>query len=74
MPDDEVQKLIQTRSRIFAGGASLRANTITLVEQPGESVRTMIEDFPSIPLEDLQDSFGFYKETLSKFSRINSED
>ena len=68
MPDDEVKKLIKIKSRLFVGGARFGVNTIALANKPGQSERTMIEDFPSTPLEDLQDSFGIYKETLSKKS------
>ena len=66
MPDDEVEKLIEMESRVFVGGSSLGVNTLALVNEPGETERTMIEDFPWISSVDLQDSFGIYKENLSK--------
>ena len=73
MPDDEVKKLIKIKSRLFVGGARFGVNTIALANKPGQSERTMIEDFPSTPLEDLQDSFGIYKETLSKNHLISGK-
>ena len=68
MPDDEVEKLIEMESRVFVGGSSLGVNTLALVNEPGETERTMIEEFPWASSEDLQDAFGIYKDTLSKFS------
>ena len=65
MPDDEVKKLIEMKSRVFVGGSSFGVDTLALAYEPGESERTMIEDFPWISLIDLQDSFGIYKDTLS---------
>ena len=48
-----------------AGTANEGSNIIAI--EPGESEKTIIEDFSSIPLEDLQDHFGTYQETLSKY-------
>ena len=67
MPDDEVETLIEIMSRFFVGGPSFGVNTLALVDA-GESERTMIEEFPWASSEDLQDAFGIYKDTLSKFS------
>ena len=50
-----------------AGGASVGVNIIAIENEPGKSEKTMIEDFSSIPLEELQDSFGIYKDTLPKY-------
>ena len=71
MPDDEVEKLIthiEMKYRFFVGSPSFGVNTLALVNELGESERTMIEYFPWTSLEHLQDSFGIYKDTLSKFS------
>ena len=68
MPDDEVEKLIEMKLGVFVGGSSFGVNTLTFVNEPVESERTMIEEFPWISLEDLQDSFGIYKDNLSNFS------
>ena len=71
MPDDEVEKLIthiEMKYRFFVGSPSFGVNTLALVNEPGETERTMIEDFPWISSVDLQDSFGIYKDTLSNFS------
>ena len=67
MPDDEVEKLIKIKSRFFVGSPNSGLNTIASVRKPFYSKRTMIEDFPWRSLEELQDSFGTYKDTLSKF-------
>ena len=53
MPDDEVEKLIEIKSRFFVGSPSSGLNTIASVHEPGYSKRTMIEDFPWRSLEDL---------------------
>ena len=45
-------------------GVSVGINIIALENEPGKSEKTMIEDFSSIPLEELQDTFGIYKDTL----------
>ena len=50
-----------------AGTANEGSNIIAIEHEPGESEKTIIEDFSSIPLEDLQDHFGTYQETLSKY-------
>ena len=68
MPDDEVEKWIEMKLRVFDGGSNFEVNTLAFVNEPVESERTMIEDFPWISLEDLQDSFGIYKDNLSNFS------
>ena len=60
MPDDEVEKWIEMKFRVFLGGSSFGVNTLDSVNEPVVSERTMIEDFPWISLEDLQDSFGIY--------------
>ena len=68
MPDDEVKKLIEMKNRFFVGSPSFGVNTLALVNELGESERTMIEYFPWTSLEHLQDSYGIYKDTLSNFS------
>ena len=68
MPDDEVEKWIEMKFRVFVGGTRFGVNTLDFVNEPVVSERTMIEDFPWISLEDLQDSFGIYKDNLSNFS------
>ena len=52
MPDDEVEKMSITTT---SGG-----------DEPSGLENTMIEDISSTPLEELQDSFGIYKEILPK--------
>ena len=66
MPDDELEKWIEMKSRVFIGDSSFGVNTLAFVNEPVESERTMIEDFPWISLADLQDFFGIYKDTMSK--------
>ena len=66
MPDDEVEKLMESKPTT-TGGASVGVNIIAIENEPGKSEKTMIEDFSSIPLEELQDSFGIYKDTLPKY-------
>ena len=65
MPDEEVEKLMESKPTT-SGGASVGVNIIAIENEPGKSEKTMIEDFSSIPLEELQDSFGIYKDTLPK--------
>ena len=66
VPDDEVEKLMESKPAT-ANGVSVGINIIALENEPGKSEKTMIEDFSSIPLEELQDTFGIYKDTLPTY-------
>ena len=63
MPDEEVEKLIESVLATYVGGVSVGFNVHDIKNEPGESERTMIEDFSLTPLIELQDAFGIYQET-----------
>ena len=58
MPDIEVKKLSITKT----SGDNILAQT----NKPTGLEKTVIQDISSKPLEELQDSFGIYKEILHK--------
>ena len=63
MPDDEVEKLMESVFTTYVGDVSVEFNVNDVKNEPGESERTMVEDFPSTPLIELQDALGIYQET-----------
>ena len=71
VPDDEVEKLMESKPPTV-GGPSVGVNIISIENEPGKSEKTLIEDFSSIPLEELQDSFGIYKDTLPKYRVLSA--
>ena len=65
VPDDEVAKLTATTSSGGSGGGagvSVGITVVTIEPEPGKPEKSPIDDFSSMPLEELQDSFGIYKE------------
>ena len=63
VPDDEVEKLTATTSGGGGGGAGVSVGVIVIKEpEPGKPEPSPIDNFSSMPLEELQDSFGVYKE------------
>ena len=71
VPDDEVEKMMESKTPT-SGGPSVGVNIIAIENEPGKSEKTLIEDFSSIPLEELQDSFGIYKDTLPKYRVLST--
>lgn len=63
MSDDEVKKFTEYQSKTSTGDV----NGVDIEYQPGKSEITMIEDFSSKSLEELQSSFGIYQEALPKY-------
>ena len=68
VPDDEVEKLMTTSSKPSGGGsgggggASVGITVIVIDDpEPGKPEKSPIDNFSSMPLEELQDSFGVYK-------------
>ena len=76
VPDDEVAKLTSTTSGGGGGGSgaavSVGITVVTAAPEPGKPEKSPIDDFSSMPLEELQDSFGVYKEKY-KCAKIISE-
>ena len=65
VPDDEVEKLTTTSSTQSGGGGGGASVGITVIviddPEPGKPEKSPIDNFSSMPLEELQDSFGVYK-------------
>ena len=64
VPDDEVAKLTTSSSTSSGGGGASVGITVIAIEEPepGKPEKSPIDNFSSMPLEELQDSFGVYKD------------
>ena len=58
--------MIASKTTVCTIDSSVGINISAIEFEPGKSEKTMIEDFSSKPLEELQDCFGIYKEMLPK--------
>ena len=78
VPDDEVEKLTATTSGGGGGGgggAGVSVGVIVIKEpEPGKPEPSPIDNFASMPLEELQDSFGVYKEKYKMSFNLFSHD
>lgn len=75
VPDDEVEKLTATTSGGGGGGAGVSVGVIVIKEpEPGKPEPSPIDNFASMPLEELQDSFGVYKEKYKMPFNLFSQD
>lgn len=78
VPDDEVEKLTATTSGGGSGGSgagvSVGVTVISVAPEPGKPEPSLIDNFSSMPLEELQDSFGVYKEKYKMTLNHSSKD